>query len=144
MILSKKHGLNPSLDICFWCGEEKGIALLGKIGGRNQDLKAPPKVITNYEPCDKCKEQMESGITIMEVCENSVVENLKPIGKNDMGQSVFPTGKFVVVKEDSFNRIFQDKLDSLHGSKKMIMHQDEFKRLFSQEKENNLLEPECV
>ena len=27
--LSPKHGLNPSMDLCFWCGEPKGVILCG-------------------------------------------------------------------------------------------------------------------
>ena len=31
--LSPKHGLNPTISVCFWCGEEKDeSALLGHIG----------------------------------------------------------------------------------------------------------------
>ena len=32
--LSEKHGLNPTLGVCFFCGEETGeIGLLGKLKG---------------------------------------------------------------------------------------------------------------
>ena len=31
--LSPKHGLNPTIPVCFWCGEERNeVALLGHIG----------------------------------------------------------------------------------------------------------------
>lgn len=36
--LSSKHGVNPTIPVCFFCGEEKNeIALLGRIGGK-EDL----------------------------------------------------------------------------------------------------------
>ena len=32
--ISQKHGVNPTIPICFWCGKEKNeIALLGKLPG---------------------------------------------------------------------------------------------------------------
>ena len=65
--LSPKHGVNPTISICFYCGAEKNeIALLGKIGGKN-DLEAPRKTVLNYEPCEKCAEIMAKGITLIGV-----------------------------------------------------------------------------
>ena len=29
--LHPEHGLNPSIEVCMICGEEMGIALLGKV-----------------------------------------------------------------------------------------------------------------
>ena len=46
--LSKKYGVNPSIPICFWCGQEKNeIALLGHIGDgrRGEDLEAPRNIL---------------------------------------------------------------------------------------------------
>ena len=40
--LSPKHGLNPTIPVCFWCGEERNeVALLGHIGDgrKHEDLK---------------------------------------------------------------------------------------------------------
>ena len=62
--LSEKHGVNPSLTVCFWCGEHTGIALLVRLPG---DKEAPKEIIADYEPCDKCKEQWNKGIPIIEV-----------------------------------------------------------------------------
>ena len=52
--LSDKHGVNPTMGVCMWCGEPTGeIALLGKLKG---DVEAPRYSTLSYEPCDKCKE----------------------------------------------------------------------------------------
>jgi hypothetical protein len=37
--LSEKHGVNPSLMLCFYCGEASGVALLGRLKG-DQDSAA--------------------------------------------------------------------------------------------------------
>lgn len=66
--ISPKHGVNPTIPICFFCGEEKQeIALLGKIGGKSEDLEAPRHMVLDYEPCDKCKEQMKLGVVLIPV-----------------------------------------------------------------------------
>lgn len=40
--ISPKYGVNPTIPCCFFCGKPKNeIALLGKIGGRGEDLEAP-------------------------------------------------------------------------------------------------------
>ncbi len=67
--LSPKHGLNPTVSVCFWCGEDKNeIALLGHIGGAfGEDIEAERRMVLDYEPCPRCKAQMESGFTVVEV-----------------------------------------------------------------------------
>ena len=51
--LSDRHGVNPTLCMCFWCGEDTGdLALLGRMKG---DVEAPQKAIVNYDPCPDCK-----------------------------------------------------------------------------------------
>jgi len=55
VLLSKKHGVNPSLMQCVVCGKDTGVALLGKIKG---DAEAP-RHIPDVEPCDDCKKELE-------------------------------------------------------------------------------------
>ena len=50
--ISEKHGVNPTIPICFYCGEDKNeVALLGKLHG---DKEAPMRMWINgdYEPDD--------------------------------------------------------------------------------------------
>jgi len=89
IVLSPKHGVNPSLGVCFWCGEENGTVILpGKLKG---DVEAPRYMCIDYEPCDKCKEQRARGITMIEV---------KP------QQDTTPTGRWVVMREGAFKELF--------------------------------------
>jgi hypothetical protein len=61
--VSEKHGVNPSIPICFYCGEGKNeVALLGKLKG---DVEAPHYCLLDMEPCDLCKERRESGIHLI-------------------------------------------------------------------------------
>lgn len=67
IILSPKHGVNPSLLKCFWCGKDKGVALLGRLKG---DAEAPREIIPDPEPCDACKAAMAKGVTLLEVSDD--------------------------------------------------------------------------
>lgn len=41
--LSPKHGVNPTIPVCFFCGKPKNeIALMGRMGGK-EDIEAPTK-----------------------------------------------------------------------------------------------------
>jgi primase-polymerase (primpol)-like protein len=90
--LSPKHGVNPCIPICFWCGKEKNeIAMLGKID--KEDSEAPRKLILNYEPCDECKKLIGEGIHVIGVQPTPVVKNMMPISTNP---EMYPTGSFFV------------------------------------------------
>ena len=92
--LSKEHGVNPCIPICFWCGEDKNeVALLGKLPG---DVAAPMKAIIDFEPCDKCKEFMEQGITLIGVT-TVQPEN----GIPSIGDDLYPSGAWSVLREES-------------------------------------------
>lgn len=97
--ISPKHGVNPSIDHCFWCGKEIGLALFGKLKG---DAEAPRDTCTSYEPCDECKASMAQGITFMEASPTPPVPNTPPMG------NAYPTGRFFILTEEAVQRIFED------------------------------------
>lgn len=110
--LSPKHGLNPCIPICFFCGEQKNeVALLGKLAN---DDEAPMKAVLNYEPCNTCKEIMDKGVTLIEVGTMPCIKNQPPI-QNDF----YPTGRYCVITLEAANRIFSDKEHSL-GDKMLV------------------------
>lgn len=101
--LSEKHGVNPTLCQCFFCGESKYIALLGKLKG---DEEAPRECIMDYEPCDKCQENMSKGVTLLEVSDQQPSDGRPPMkARGDI--DVYPLGRWCVLKEDCnfFNNI---------------------------------------
>lgn len=107
MTISDKHGLNPSLDMCFFCGVPKGIALFGKL---KNDIEAPRQVLLNYEPCDECQKVMSQGTTIIEVVTDD--NGNKPIHDN-----VYPTGRWCVMKREAAQELFNtDKVKVLLNS----------------------------
>lgn len=113
--LSPKHGLNPAIPCCFWCGEPKNeIALLGKID--KEDSKAPKRLITDYEPCDKCKELFSDGVRLIGAVEKPPVENMPPIA-GDEETSMYPTGTYVVVSKEWISGFLDanDRSDMIDG-----------------------------
>lgn len=114
--LSPKHGLNPTIPICFFCGEDKNeIALLGQIGDRRkgEDIQAPMKMILDYEPCDKCKEIFAQGVLLVEVTKYPNVQGQPAIQKD-----AYPTGRHCVVKPEALNGDFEA------GSKALVLKED--------------------
>jgi hypothetical protein len=96
--LSPKHGVNPSLGVCFWCRKDDGTVLLvGRINKTirgEHDPEAPRRMVASLEPCDNCKALMARGITLMEAHEPAP------------GQMPEPTGRWFVMTEDAVTRIF--------------------------------------
>jgi hypothetical protein len=90
--LSEKHGVNPSMSICFFCGKEKNELILpGRLKG---DREAPRKAVWNYEPCDECRKLMKEGVMVCIVKDGSNPEN------------PFRTGRLLVIRDDDAKRIF--------------------------------------
>ena len=85
IILSEKHGVNPSIEKCFYCGNDKGIILFGKLKG---DEHAPKEVINDLTPCEKCSpliREPEKNHTVI------LIENDGTV-----------TGKYAIVKDEKF------------------------------------------
>jgi hypothetical protein len=115
--LSPKHGVNPTIPICFFCRENKNeIALLGRLP---KDQKAPTHTLIDYEPCDKCKEKFKEGVLIIECTQHPNIPNQPPIQ-----QHAYPTGDYVVVKPHILNEPFNKP------NTKTLMHTNEFQKCF--------------
>lgn len=103
MRLSERHGVNPSISTCFYCGGDKNeLVLCGRL---KNDEQAPMKVVYDKEPCDKCKEYMAMGIIVISVKD----------GETDK-ENPYRTGGWAVIREEVFNRI-PDGKKILNGSR---------------------------
>ena len=116
--LSPEHGVNPTIPVCFFCGEAKNeIALLGKIGGKNEDIQAPQYMVLDYEPCDKCKEQWSQGVALIEVRTEPLPDGRPPIQSNEQG-TLYPSGRFAVIKAEAWSRMTDTEYEA--GQKCLI------------------------
>jgi CRISPR/Cas system-associated protein Cas10 (large subunit of type III CRISPR-Cas system) len=98
ILLSPKHGVNPSLEQCFVCLQDMGVILFGRLKG---DAEAPRKVClgSNSEPCPKCQELMKQGVILISVDEAKTKDRSNP----------YRTGGFVVVRDKFIRRVFRPK-----------------------------------
>ena len=107
IILSPKHGVNPSITHCECCGKEIGIALLGKL---KNDAEAPRDIYMGL--CDECQKVIDQdGLMIIEVRDG------------ETGNNPYRTGRIIGVSKD-FKERYNIK------SYIMYMEQSAFSRLF--------------
>lgn len=91
VILDEKYGVNPSVNVCFWCGRDIGVVLFGRMKGGKE---APRKCVIDKEPCDDCRKNMSLGITLM------------------IANSDGPTGQYCVVTEEYIRRVINEPMQS--------------------------------
>lgn len=94
--LSEKHGVNPSVLVCFLCGGDAGVALLGRL---KDDAEAPSRVC-DREPCRECKSYMERGVILISVDESKTTDPQNP----------YRTGGWVVMKDVAIRRAFESPM----------------------------------
>ena len=113
--LSPKHGVNPTLAICFYCGEHTGeIALLGKL---KDDAQAPKEAVIDYRPCKECQEKFSKGVLIIAVRPSNNKHRYIAPGYE-------PTGAYAVIRPEAI------KIDTKPGDMKLML-QNEFEQLFN-------------
>lgn len=110
--LHQEYGVNPTIKVCFWCQQETGEILLLGAAYKKQ---APMRMVTDYEPCKKCKEIFAQGITLIEA-----FQTLK---------GPEPTGNHWVITEEAAKRIFNGGVyeDVLHHKRAWIDREDAIK-----------------
>lgn len=119
--ISPKHGVNPTIPVCFWCGKEKNeVALLGKLKG---DAEAPMHMVLNYEPCDACKQTMESGITLISVTSHPA-DHRPPIQQN-----LYPTGEWSVITKEAAQQIFPEAVGKDNTVQKILLEDAAYQQL---------------
>ena len=99
------------MQVCFICLEPKSILLNTRLRKTLED-----KMITDMEPCDKCKEHMKLGIILVRSNGNDNQFN----------------GTHVVVKEEVVRQIFEgwEQLDTVLEKRIAILEDKAFDMLF--------------
>lgn len=114
--LSPKHGVNPCMPVCFFCGQDRNeIVLFGKIG--KEDKEAPMRAVVDFEPCDECKKKFAEGVLLIEVTNSPECIGM-PIAKD-----AYPTGRYVVVRPEALN-------GDLKAGSKALVHRHDFIAMF--------------
>jgi len=99
--LSPKHGVNPAIPLCFYCGEKKNMVILaGKLGP--DDRPAPQDCGWDHEPFDRCKKWMERGVILISVRDG------------EQGDNPYRTGGWVVVTDSLIRKFAKpDMVDNI-------------------------------
>lgn len=127
--LHPKHGLNPTMLVCFWCGEETGeIALLGAAFKG----EAPMKMTLGYDPCPKCQELFDGGVLCIEVTRKA--PDARPPLSPHTSPRAFPTGRHVVVKAEAVAAIITDPevRAQVMKVKQCLLNVEDFTKLFAE------------
>lgn len=95
MRLSPKHGVNPSIAVCFYCGEDTGEIILAGLM-RGGDRAAPRSAVWNKVPCPKCTASMTQGVMLIEADEAKTTDEQNP----------HRTGHMAVITEEAVRRMF--------------------------------------
>lgn len=103
--LSKEHGVNPSINHCFICGNEIGLILFGRLKG---DVEAPRNCCSG-ELCDDCKDKLKTHVAVLEVKSESNPERT--------GRAIFIPKESVAIENkgivympsEDFNKTFNIK-----------------------------------
>lgn len=111
--ISPKHGLNPTIPVCFWCGKQKNeIALMGCM---KDDIEAPKNMVLDYVPCEECQSHMAMGVAVLEASDHPNTEGQPPMQKG-----VYPTSRFVVVTTECADRVFSTYAPWSEGNKVFV------------------------
>ena len=102
--MSPKHGLNPALTKCFWCGKHMGVALLGRVRSKEDgDAEAPREIIVDLEPCSECRKHFETGVLLIEATEDGskFSSNERFSLRAEDGRHLWPTGRWVILRAEA-------------------------------------------
>ena len=81
------------MGMCFWCGKANSVV----IDKRLKDSFEPSQLVfTGYEPCDKCKNNMDLGLSVIKC-----VEKPNKKGQPEIQKGIYPTGRWWVINRDS-------------------------------------------
>jgi hypothetical protein len=120
--LHPKHGVNPTMPICFWCGGDTGtVALLGA----SYQGEAPSRMVINAEPCDACRKNFEMGILVIEAVDRHEPNTLQ------ISQGMYATGRYMVLTEKAIRKfvIGEALQDNVLKRRKMCMDREAFQSI---------------
>ena len=96
--LSKKYGVNPSVEKCAVCGKDMSVVLFGTSykGPDGKTAEAPREVCLGHL-CDDCQKVVDQGgVFIIEVRDG------------ESGNNPYRTGRLVAIKREAAERMFKE------------------------------------
>lgn len=109
IILSHKHGVNPSVLHCICCGNVYGVAMLGKL---KDDQEAPKDLYDGL--CKDCEGVInQGGVMIIEVKDGESGDNPYRTGRvvgvtKEFKEQFNLKASMAYMKESTFSKVFKD------------------------------------
>lgn len=95
--ISERHGVNPSVMLCFYCNKPYGVALLGRLP---KDAEAPREGVFETAPCNECAAFMRQGVILISVSESKTTNVNNP----------WRSGGWCVVRDSAIERMFDEPM----------------------------------
>ena len=130
--ISHKHGVNPTIPLCYFCGQPKNeIVLLGLLPN---DAEAPRNLVIDYQPCEKCREMMELGVTLVEVTIDPPNVGQPPLAHIE-GEDIYPTGRWCVVKPEFIDKAINDPdlAENIKRERKAFLPPDAYAKIHGED-----------
>lgn len=125
-----------SMVKCFWCGGDKGEIAIGE---QLKAEEAPRYIITGYDPCQECVDQIADNIRFIEVV-NSNPDGRPALHSTD-GRDFFPTGRMLLLsRESSAKLLTKDVVEDVLKAGQTLVGLEGFEKIlvmFNESKEEH-------
>lgn len=129
--VSPKHGLNPTVPVCLYCGKDKNeIAVCGKVN--KQDDEMPMRCVIDALPCDECRKLWQAGVVLIRASKTKK-GRMVPVKAPDGTSTLYLDGSTMLVTEEGAQRLFQS---SMKKGDPVYLDDKVFDSLYEQWKEN--------
>jgi len=139
--INEEFGVNPTMSMCFFCGEEKGeLVLFGAEGfkklnektGIYESAQAPMKMVVDATPCQKCQEKWSIGITFLEMTEIEVISEMKRGKPTKFEKQMVPTGRLSVITEEAAIHMLSksEEKDEVLKRRIALMTVEDYEKIF--------------
>lgn len=106
--ISPKHGLNPTVPVCLYCGKDKDeVAICGKIN--KQDDQMPMRCVIDALPCDECRKLWSAGVVLIRVSKTKK-GRMVPVKSPDGKSTFYLDGSTMLITEEGAQRLFKSPM----------------------------------
>lgn len=104
--LSRKHGVNPSIDHCFVCGTDIGIVLFGRI----KDDKEAPRNCCTGNLCKDCEEKLKTHVAVIEMKSKTNPERTGRVAFVSRKNIIIENINIAYMTQEEFTKCFENEI----------------------------------
>jgi len=103
---------------CFFCGSSKPETLVLPEKEQIEDKHQ----FVDYEPCEKCKEQMDNNYLFLEITKT-------PNHNKELFKDVYPTGRWFCVKPEYIDQVIKNK-ELYENNRQFMIDEETYDKMF--------------